>query len=271
MAPRAYAVLVTAQLPRSVLLAAWGTAALTGRASADQARAAVQGPDEPHAVRVTGGAPLGGCDGGSLTALIGELRREGVTGLTVRLPAPGDVLGLPGPASLNAEAVEAGECVLGVAGPPVALVPEVEEFGSVWEPGAHVTWHLHAASPAPVTDFGSVGEAERALREALARGIEVLADLDVARWRDEAADEIDDLRHGPGPAVLLPSGMSARAVRVVDLAWRVRGIAQLAGADEGGAVTGWEADARAATLRELETIGRRALAAAVNDAAVPRT
>jgi hypothetical protein len=256
---------VTATLPRSALLAAWGTAALTGGASADQARAAVQGADEPHAVAVRAGSPLGACDGGSVTQLLTTLRAAGARGLRVVLPVPGDVLGLPGPAPLNAEALDAGECVLSVGGPHLALVPAVEEFGSVWEPGARVTWAVHAAAPSAVTDFGSVAEAERHLREALADGISALDQLDVARWRDEAADAIDELRHGQGPARLLPPGTSPRAVRVVDLAWRVRGIAELAADDPGGAVSGWEVGARAATLRELAGVGRRALVAAINE------
>lgn len=256
---------MTSTLPRSALLAAWGTAALTGGASADQARAAVQGGDEPHTVTVRPGAPLGACDGGSVTDLITELRSIGTRGLRVVLPVPGDVLGLPGPAALNAEALDAGECVVTVGGPELALVPEVQEFGSAWEPGAHVTWTVHPAAASAATDFGSVAEAERHLREALADGIAALDDLDVARWREDAADAIDELRHGAGPARRLPPGTSPRAVRVVDLAWRVRGIAELAADDEGGAVTGWEVGTRAATLRELASIGRRALVAAVNE------
>jgi hypothetical protein len=183
----------------------------------------------------------------------------------VVLPVPGDVLGLPGPAPLNADALDVGECLVAVGGPDVALVPRLEEFGSAWEPGASVTWTVHAATHSAVTDFGSVAEAERHLREALADGIAALDDLDVARWRDEAADAIDELRHGVGPARYLPPGTSPRAVRVVDLAWRVRGIAELAAGDDGGAVTGWEAGTRAATLRELASVGRRALVAAVNE------
>jgi hypothetical protein len=256
---------VTAALPRSALLAAWGTAALNGGASADQARAAVQGSDEPHAVTVTPGAPLAHCDGGTVTDLLTALRAAGTKGLRVVLPVPGDVLGLPGPAALNTEALDVGECVIAVGGPDVAIVPRLVEFGSAWEPGASVTWTVHAAAPSAVTDFGSVAEAERHLREALTDGIAALDDLDVARWRDDAADAIDEFRHGAGPARQLPPGTSPRAVRVVDLAWRVRGIAELAAYDDGGAVTGWEAGTRASTLRELASVGRRALVAAVNE------
>ncbi|WP_460446346.1 hypothetical protein, partial [Angustibacter aerolatus] len=182
------------------------------------------------------------------------------------LPAPGEVLGLPGPPAVNAEALEAGECLVAVGGPFCAVVPEVAEFGSALEPGAQVTWRVHAAAGRGATDHGSVAEAERELREALAQGISALQDLDVARWPDDEAHRIDELRHGAGPGHLLPPGSSPRAIRVVDLAWRVQGIAELAGADDGGSVSGYEAGARATTLRRLSSVGRRALTAAVNEA-----
>jgi hypothetical protein len=44
----------------------------------------------------------------------------------------------------------------------------------------------------------------------------------------------------------------------------VRAIVELASGDDGAAVTGHEARTRAAALRELDAVSRRALAAAVN-------
>lgn len=257
---------MSAELPRSVLLASWGTAALTGGASADQARVAVEGDDEPHGVVVRGGAPVASCDGGDLAGLLSALRAAGVAGLRVVLPSPGDVLGLPGPAAVNAEALEAGECVLTVGGPPMALVPEVEGFGSRWEPGTHVTWHVLDCEPSTVTDVGSLGEAERELREALLSATAALDDLDVARWRPDAAVRLQSLRRGVVSEATLPAGTPPRAVRVVDLAWRVRGIVELAAEDDGGSVSGWEATRRAEALRGLDRTGRRALVAAANAA-----
>lgn len=253
-------------LPRSALLAVWAGPALAQPARREAVVRAVQGADEPHAVELVGDLPLPPCAG--LPELLGALGGIGVRGLRLVLPAPGDPVGLPGPAYVNAEAIEAGECVLTVGGPSLALVPEVEEFGSVYETGHLVTWRVHATLAAG-DDGPGVTEAEHALRAALVRANAALDDLDVASWRPDAAEQIQALRCGHGPATLLPPGLLPRAVRVLDLAWRVRGIVELASADDGAAVSAWQAQRRAQALRELDDVGRRALAAAVNAAHDP--
>ena len=249
-------------LPRSALLAAWGGATLAGRVPPDRAVRAIQTDDEPHSVELVGDLSLGRC--GDLAALLSGLRGLGVSGLRVVLPAPGDALGLPGPAEVNTEAIETGECVLTVGGPPLAMVPSVEEFGSAYETGYLVTWRVHATDPLRVTDVGSLAEAERALREALLAATEALGVLDVARWRPDAAGRIGSLRSSRGPTGLLPPDSPPRAARVLDLAWRVRGIIELASEDDGAAVSGWEATRRTGALRGLDQVGRRALVAAIN-------
>ncbi len=249
-------------LPRSALLATWAGAALAGRVPAEQALLAIRGEDEPHAVEVVDEDVLRACD--DLPSLLAALRVAGVSGLRVVLPAPGDVLGLPGPSHVNHEALDAGECALAVGGPPLALVPVVEAFGSATETGHQVTWRVHRTEPLRVTDVGSLAEAERHLREALMAATEALADLDVARWRPDAADRIGGLRSGRGPTGLLPPGAPPRSARVLDLAWRVRGIVDLAREDDGGSVSGWEAGRRADALRGLDEVGRRAVVAAIN-------
>ncbi|MBC7639460.1 MAG: hypothetical protein H7231_06725 [Rhodoferax sp.] len=249
-------------LPRSALLASWGGAAIAGRVGVDQAVRAIQGEDEPHAVEPVGDLPLPDC--ADVRSLVLALRAAGSTGLRVVLPAPGDALGLPGPADVNHEALDAGECVLVVGGPPLALVPVIEEFGSAYETGHLVTWRLHATTPQRVTDVGSLAEAERALREALLEATAALEGLDVSRWRPDAAGRIGGLRSGRGPTGMLPPDCPPRSARVLDLAWRVRGIVELAREDDGGAVTGWEAGRRAQALRGLDDVGRRAVVAAIN-------
>jgi hypothetical protein len=186
------------------------------------------------------------------------------------LPAAGDVLGLPGPPWFNAVAVEAGECVLvelrdSLDGRgALALVPEVTEFGSAAEPGAMVTWQLYAVRPPRVTDLGSVAEADQELRLALESATRELARLDVARWRDDAAARLATIRDGGVEPGLLPPTLPPRCLRVLATAARVRAIVELAGEDDGGSVTGWEAGARTEALRDLERVSRRAVVAAVN-------
>lgn len=253
---------MTPLLPRSALLASWAGAVLAGRVRADTAVRVVQAQDEPHLVEHVGDTPLGAC--ADLPALLDALRGCATGGLRVVLPAPGDPLGLPGPADVNAEALDAGECVLTVGGPPLALVPVVEEFGSAYDTGHLVTWRVHATAPLRVTDVGSVAEAERHLREALAQATEQLGDLDVARWRPDAAARIDGLRTGRGPTDVLPPDSPPRSARVLDLAWRVRGIVELAREDDGGSVSGFEATRRTEALRGLDDVSRRAVVAAIN-------
>ena len=89
-----------------------------------------------------------------------------------------------------------------------------------------------------------VGEADRALREALLEAADDLADLDVARWRPEVADELMNLRHRPdarraarharrGASTSPPAG--CRRWAIVDLALD----------DDGGALSAYEVGAAA--------------------------
>lgn len=252
-------------LPRSASLALWAAPVLAGRASLDALLRAVQGDDEPHEVEV---AEADGLDAWPEPTDLGELlealRRRGVHGLRLALPVPGDPAGLPGPAPVNEAALEAGECVVTVGGPPLALVPDVVEFGSPYELGHQVTWHVLACSPSAAPPATTASDAERELRQALLTATDVLTELDVGRWRPDAAEQVAALRR-PAPTGPLPPTCSPRSVRVIDLAWRVRTIVELAREDDGAAVSGWEAARRSDELRGLDTVSRRALVAAVND------
>ncbi len=255
-------------LPRSARLAAWGTAVLASRAEIQLAVKAVTGDDEPHEVNaeVEVGAVLGLPEKGGLTELLTTLLRHGAPGLSVALPAPGDVLGLPGPPTFNSAALEAGECVLvgPGPGPAIGIVPRVTEFGSVYEPGAMVHWQAHAVGRRRVTDLGSVGEADRELRTALTDATQELARLDIARWREDAADRVASIRDGGLERGMLPPSTPRRCVRVLATAARVRAIVELASEDDGAAVNSHEAARRTQALRRLDAVSRRAMVAAVN-------
>jgi hypothetical protein len=228
----------------SARFALWFSAWVTGRASLDDARDAIVGTDAAHDV-----AGLPGSGTVPLIVGLGLLRGGGATGAGLSLPVPGDLLGLAGPGEFNAEVLQAGEGVV-LQGADLGLVPH--------RAGAGVVWSAHpAVSRRQLPD---PSEADTGLRHALLRTTDVLADLDVARWRPEVADELMELRR---PAELVvPSEMAPRAVRMMSLATRCRTIVELALADDGASITAAEADARRQALAPLDHAARRGLVAA---------
>jgi len=229
-------------LPVSARLAWWGTAWLRGREVTDLVLDAVLGGDATHVV-----AGLPATDGAvPLARALAELRIAGVETCGLALPEPGDPVGIGGPRELSTAALEVGEAV--VAG-EVGLVPR--------RVGAAVEWTAYAASARQLTD---VGEADRTLRLALQGAAAALADLDVARWRPEAADTLMNL-HRP-PRLRPPLGTPDRCVELAARALQARAIVELALEDDGGAVSAAEIAARRAALQPLGAAARRGLVAA---------
>lgn len=232
-------------LPLSADLALWFSAWTAGAVSLDDARDAVVGPDAAHDVVGLPGQP----EPVPLILAMGTLRSHGAADAGVALPVPGDPLGLAGPVELNGEALETGEAVL-LEGAGLGLVPH--------RAGAGVTWRcLPAAFPRQVPD---PSEADTGLRRGVLAAADALAELDVARWRPEVADELMTLRRSPD--LRLPPGTAPRAVTLLSLAVRCRTIVELALEDDGGAVTAAEMDRRRAALTPLDHAARRALVAA---------
>jgi hypothetical protein len=232
-------------LPLSARFALWFSAWCEGRASLDEARDAVVGADAAHHVSGLAGDP----DAVPLILALGRLRGHGATGAGLALPAPGDPLGLAGPASFNTAVLEAGQGVV-LTGTDLGLVPA--------RAGAGVVWVVHVAcSHRQVPD---PSEARGALQQALLETGSRLADLDVARWRPEVADELMALRKQTQLPV--PSAMSVRSTKLAALASRCRMIVSLALEDDGGALTAAESEQRRAALTPLDHAARRALVAA---------
>ncbi|EPH46563.1 hypothetical protein STRAU_0368 [Streptomyces aurantiacus JA 4570] len=239
---------------------------MAGLVSPDDAVHAIVGGDSVHRVEGLPGesAPVG------LTLALGRLRALGVTGLRVALPAPGHPLGLSGPPAFNERALEAEEAVV-ATGAPYGLVPEVYEAGPEGAADAEdvhveVVWHCLPVREAPPADVPSLGEAERELADALREATEVLARLDVAASGPVAEAAVDAYRARAerGREVLAP-GYPPRAVRVLELAQRVGLLISVAYENgHGGAVSASEMGARAAALRPVERVARRAQVAAYN-------
>lgn len=260
-------------IPRSALLAAWAGAVAAGRARTADALQAVAGDDEPHRVEPAPGftAPrvLPVPDPGYLSDLLVLLAAAGEEGpVRVRcvLPTPGDVRGVPGPAGLRAAAVDAGGCVVldGLPdGTSVALVPEVEEFGPADDVGVSVAWQAWHADPVAGTPLAtSVAEADMAFRLALAEATTDLEALQLSSWRPDATAGLHGRGRSAGQA--LPPTLGPRSLRLLDRAEKVLAILEVAEADHGGAVTGWEAGRRSASLSGLQRATLAAVAAAVS-------
>lgn len=244
-------------LPRSVRLATSASAWLAGHGTIESVIDSVRGADEPHVVEgLPGGSPAGLDEG------LAALRAAGARALTVALPRPGDPHGLAGPRELTEAAVAAGEAAV-ATGAPYALVPEVTAFGPPGDQGHFVTWHWHPAEPVPPGP--GVVEAEQTLSEALLQAGSTLADLDIASWRPEVAQLLEDVRSSRASAPLphaYPSQVQALAARAARL-WAV---AEFALDDDGAALTATASAARREALRPLERAARHALAAACNAA-----
>jgi hypothetical protein len=232
-------------LPLSARFALWFSAWTSGSASLDDARDAIVADDAAHDVV---GVP-GSSGSQPLIIALGLLRSRQARAAGIALPVPGDPLGLAGPTTFNGEVVHAGEGVV-LDGADLGLVPQ--------RTGAGVVWTCHqAVSRRQLPD---PSEADQSLRQALLSTTAMLAELDVARWRPDVADELMSLRRAADFA--FPEAMSPRAVRLAALSTRCRTIVGLALEDDGGSVTAVEADARRQALGPLEHAARRGLVAA---------
>lgn len=233
-------------LPASARLAWWGTAWLRGQVVTDLAVDAIIGEDATHLVA----APVGDGPAVGLAIGLGELRAAGLETLGLAWPTDGEPVGLGGPPVFNTAALDAGEAVVGTGpGAIRALVPRRE--------GAVVVWQRFAATRRLVTD---VGEADRRLRGALVEAARELAELGVARWRPEVADELMNLRRTP--ALPAPPTTPPRCVELAGRALQAAGIVDLALEDDGAAVSLSEAERRRQALRGLASAARHALVAA---------
>jgi len=250
--------------PRSALLTAWGNAWLAGDSSLPTLVQRVGATDDDHTVTGLWVDDL------PLAQAMARLRADAVVRLRVVLPAPGDVLGLPGPGAFTSAALMACEGVLALRadGTGTGLVPTLTAHGSTYD-GTVTTalWTAYdVAAPGP--DPGPfLHDAEHDLRRGLVECVELLRDLDVARWRPEVAGALQELRTQGRRGLAddeLPGGYPVRARQLLAQARQLAGVLSLATVDAGGSIDTHETVVREGALRRLEQLVRRARVSAYN-------
>ncbi|MCU1672456.1 MAG: hypothetical protein JWN77_569 [Frankiales bacterium] len=260
---------VDATPPRSALLAAWGNAWLAGEEALPEVASRVTAYDDAHAVTGLWVDDL------PVEQALARLRADGLARLRVVLPAPGDVLGLPGPGAFTSAAVLAAEGVLALRpdGTGTGLVPAVTAHGSEFDGTVTtVLWSAYEVQVPPVDPGPYLHDAEHDLRRGVVECVQVLRDLDVARWRPEAADALQALRDQARRGLHedeLPASYPVRARQVLVQARQLAAVLHLAAEDTGGAVDTRETAEREQALRRLGGLVRLARVAAYNAHGLP--
>lgn len=232
----------TGAVPPEGLLAAWGTAAVTGMCSLDEAADAVAARhDAAHRVA---GLPR---EPGPVTLAyaLGRLRALGAVALRLVLPRPGDPSGLPGPKDFTEAAVERAAAVV-ATGAGLGLIHEGR--------GRWTAYEVVTDATAPI----SLRQARRDLDAAVREAAAVLAALDVARW-DPAATHVLPGRATASP---LPPSADPEAHTLLAQGLRIEAVARIASASDGAALSATVMAARSRVLRDLDAAARRAIEAA---------
>jgi hypothetical protein len=250
---------------RAALLVAWSRAVRTHACPLNEAVSAVEDSDE------------------LVQFVAGDQRRDARDVLIelaaapgrveLALPVPGDVRGLPGTGPWTAPALDAGEAVVTSES---VLVPIVQAHGNEIEGYATYTyWHLHERTgpPTPVTATAGLAEADRHLRGAMNDAVDLLADIEVARWSPELAEAVADIRTqrrgGDDFASALPRSYGPQARELLARARVVDRIINAAMSPETELLDAAGAMQRAQALRGLQTSVREAVCAAINEGDAP--
>lgn len=238
-----------ADLPASVRVALWSTAALGGRVGVDEVPQRAM-PDLDHV------------DG--LASQLGLWRDLGERLVLVALPRSGDLRGMPrGSPDLVAAATEAEELVY-VTGVGGALVPQIQTFGPAGDQGWEARWTAFDSDPVPqhVVQQLSLPDVELELRRGVADLTQALAGAPGQPLSGHGLERA--VRESVDEAWGLPEGLPPRAIRVIELAGAITGLAD-AGLDHRlHSVDSSSTLQRERILRELLGISTQALVAATN-------
>lgn len=236
-----YALAVTLlPVPASADLSLWLGACLRGSASPDDLATVLEPHGDAHLL-------VGPEEAAPFPSAVGMLRRLGAREVSLALPVPGDPVGLAGPRAFNDAALEIGEAVL-LPHTGFGMVPRLLGDGLEWG-------LLPADRPRPLDPL----EAGRHLDDVLREATESLIALQAESWSADLADVLELLRRAPDLA--WPADLPQRLRAIGTRALLCDRIAELALADESGALSVHEIGVRRAGLVDLGRASRAALVA----------
>lgn len=236
----------------SVSLSLWANAWLAGKAAPDDVLDALSQWAPKHSVTAYDAAAAAGTglpwpdvdDAGAVSLLQTLRTAAGPRGapqpsLSLSLPVPGDVRGLPAGTTFQRDALDAGEAIIVTSerGAPVGLVPDFEyddaddnEFGDEdFEEVPELrrlAWTVYSLPMPPVAVYIDLGEAEYELRSAVRAAADALTalraggtgvDIDDPRGMVEQVLDADRRHQAPEHA-------PTRALRVLENAAHVDAI-----------------------------------------------
>ncbi len=274
----------------SVSLSVWANAWLAGQAAPDDVLDALSQWAPKHSVTAydsvaadSTGLPWPDVTDAGAVSLLQTLRTAAgsramsESTMSVALPIPGDVRGLPAGTTFQRDAINAGEALIVVPerGTPIGLVPEfLYEDAEDDDPDydyapelCGLSWTVYSLSLAPVQVYIDLGEAEYALRSAVRSAADALTalraggsgiDVDDPRGMVEQVLESGRLHHAPEHS-------PERALRVLENAAHVDAIITVsAGLMPIGHQSSSEAQIATDALRPLSGVVRSARLAAVS-------
>lgn len=191
--------------------------------------------------------------------------------ISLVLPVPGDVRGLPAATQFASDAMETGEAVLVTApdGAAVGLVPafecddpEDETTGSLSQ--GVLSWSVYSLAAAPSDDHLDLGDAEYALRSAVRSAAEALDGLRLSATDVDPRTMVEELLQANSHH-RIPDHAPQRALRVLSTAAHVDAIVTVSsGITPIGMHSASEARIADGAIRPLASVVRSARLAAVN-------
>jgi hypothetical protein len=271
----------------SVSLSVWANAWLAGVAAPDDVLDALSQWAPRHSVTAYDavaagrtGLPWPDVNHSGTMSLLQTLRTaagvpSGSSAMSVALPVPGDVRGLPAGTQFQRDAVTAGEAIL-IAGDPstpgVGLVPDFEYDDSDGYDGSDeaelsgLSWTVYSLLGGPIAEHLDLGEAEYALRSAVRSAANALGAIRAEAGGVDVADPrrlVEQVLESSGRH-RAPDHAPSRALRVLENAAHIDAIVTVSsGLMPIGLQSSSEAQIANDALRPLAAVVRSARLAAV--------